>query len=79
MNGKTYVVAIESTVCVDTTVAVIAESEEEAKRMALRGVRCDPEEWLRNNCLYGDLVVTDISEETWDELQCADQKHLLAP
>ena len=78
MNGKPYVVTISSTICVDTTVAVVAESEEEAERMALGGVRRDPEEWLRGNCLYGDLEV-DISEETWDELQYADQKHLLAP
>ena len=29
--------------------------------------------------LCEDPVVTDISEETWDELQYADQKHLLGP
>ena len=42
MNGKPYVVTIEGTICVDTTVAVIAESEEEAERTAL--ARCS----LRN-------------------------------
>ena len=77
MNGKPYVVTIVGKVSVDTTVAVIAESEEEAGRMALRGVRGETEEWLRDDCLYDDPVVTDISEETWDELQYADQKHLL--
>ena len=79
MNGKPYVVTIEGTICVDTTVAVIAESEEEAERTALRGVRCETEEWLRAGFLCDDPVVTDVSEETWDELQCADQKHLLGP
>ena len=44
--------------------------------LALDGVDCDPEAWLRAPNLYGDLTVTDISEE-WDELQCADQKHFL--
>ena len=77
MNGKPYVVTIGGKVYVDTTVAVIAESEEEAARIALRGFRDDTEAWLRDNRLCDDPVVTDVSEETWDELQCADQKHLL--
>ena len=68
MNGKPYVVTIVGKVYVDTTVAVMAESEEEAERIALRG---DTEEWLRDDCLSGDPVVTDVSEETWDELQYA--------
>ena len=79
MNGKPYVVTIVGNISVDTTVAVIAESEEEAEGMALRGVRCDTEEWLRDNFLYDDPVVSDVSEETWDDIQCADQKHLLPP
>ena len=79
MNGKPYVVTIVGKIYVDTTVAVIAESEEKAERMALHGVRGDTEEWLRDDCLYDDPVVTDVSEETWDELQHADQRHLLGP
>ncbi len=79
MNGKPYVVTIVGTISVDTTVAVMAKSEEEAARMALDGVDCDTEAWLRDPDLYDDPVVTDIREETWDELQYADQTHLLAP
>ena len=79
MNGKPYVVTIWGKIHVDTTVAVIAESEEEAERVALHGVDCDTEAWLRDPNLYEDPVVSDVSEETWDELQCADQKHLLGP
>ena len=33
MNGKPYVVTIVGKISVDTTVAVIAESEEEAERI----------------------------------------------
>ena len=47
--------------------------------MALDGVDCDTEAWLCDPNLCDDPVVTDISEETWDELQYADQKHLLGP
>ena len=47
--------------------------------MALDGVDCDTEAWLRDPNLYEDPVVTDVCEETWDELQYADQKHLLGP
>ena len=79
MNGKPYVVTIVGTICVDTTVAVIAESEEEAARRALDGALFDTTRWLHHEFLCDDPVVSDVSEETWDELQCADQKHLLDP
>ena len=79
MNGKPYVVTIVGTISVDTTVAVMAKSEEEAARMALDGVDCDTEEWLCDPDLYEDPVVTDVREESWDELQWADQTHLLGP
>ena len=72
-------VTIYGKVNVDTTVAVIAESEEEAERIALRSFRDDTEEWLREDGLCDDPVVTHVSQETWDELQYADQKHLLGP
>ena len=43
MNGKPYVVKIVGSVWVDTTVAVMAKSEEEAARMALAGV-----DWVKS-------------------------------
>ena len=41
MNGKPYVVWILAKTYVETSVAVIAKSEEDATRMALRGVSAD--------------------------------------
>ncbi len=79
MTQKYYMVTVGGSVWVDTTVAVMAKSEEEAARKALAGVDCDTEAWLRAPNLYGDPTVTDVSEETWDEMQYADQKHLLGP
>ena len=79
MSGKPYVVTIVGSVLVDTTVAVMAKSEEEAARMAFDGAHYDPTEWLHWGVLGTDPVVVDVSEETWDELQYADQKHLLGP
>ena len=79
MNGKPYVVTIVGKISVDTTVAVIAESEEEAERMALHGALGDTTRWLHHELLCDEPVVTDVSEESWDELQYADQKHLLGP
>ena len=79
MNGKPYVVTIVGTISVDTTVAVIAKSEEEAARRALHGVQGDTTEWLHHESLVDDPVVFGVSQETWDELQYTDQKHLLGP
>ena len=79
MTQKYYLVTVVGSVWVDTTVAVMANSEEQAARIALDGVDCDTERWLRHPELSEDPVVTDVSEETWDELQYADQKHLLGP
>ena len=79
MRQTYYVVTVGGSVWVDTTVAVMARSEEEAVRLALDGVDRDTGAWLRAPNLYGDPTVTDVSEETWDELQYADQKHLLGP
>ena len=76
MNGKPYVVSIHGTVYVDTTVAVVAESEEDAVTKALAGVRTDTYEWLHSG-LADDLTVGDVSEESWEELIFADQRHLL--
>ncbi len=74
---KHYVVTVVATVPVDTTVAVTAASQEEATRMALDGVSDDPTEWLNYGVFVTVPTVSDVREEKWDELQCADQKHLL--
>ena len=75
MRQKCYVVTVRGRVRVDTTVAVMAKSEAEAGRMALEGVDCDTEAWLRDPHLYEEPIVSDVSE--WDELLGADQKHLI--
>ena len=72
-----YLVTVGASVWVDTTVAVMAKSEEEAARLALDGVDCDTARWLRSPNLHGDPTVADVGEQTWDELQSADQTHLL--
>ena len=79
MNDKPHLVTIAGTVPVDTTVAVMAKSEEDAARMALDRARYDPTQWLNYGFLANDPVVADVSEETWDGLQDADQQHLLGP
>ncbi len=58
---------------------VLAESEEDAARKALAGVLDDTTGWLHHESLIDEPVVADVSEETWDELQSADQRHLLNP
>ena len=77
MRKEYYVVTVVGTVPVDTTVAVMAKSEDEAARMALDGVHNDPTEWLNYGVLADDPVVAHVCEETWDELWYADQQHLL--
>ena len=77
MKKKYFVVTIAGTVLVDTTVAVMAESDQEAARMALEGVHQDATRWLNWGFLADDPTVADVSEEAWDALQCADQQHLL--
>ena len=79
MNRKNYLVTVSGKIAIDTTVAVMAESKSEATHIALDGVRCNTEEWLRYESLIDDPIVTDVSEETWDEVQYADQKHLVGP
>ena len=77
MNGN--LVWILAKTSAETTVAVMAESEEEAERMALHGALGDTTRWLHHELLCDDPIMTDVSEESWDELQYADQKHLLGP
>ena len=35
------------------------------------------EAWLRDPCLSEEPIVSEVCQETWDQLQHADQKHLL--
>ena len=80
MNGKRYVVSVWGKIWVETTVAVIAESEEEASRLALSGLRVDTDEWVHWEGLIDEPVVTDVSFRTIEEdLEWADQKHLVGP
>ena len=79
MDGKPYVVQILAKTYVETTVAVIAESEEDATRMALHGVCGHKDGWVHDSPVHDGLEVLNVSEETWDELQYAYQTHLLGP
>ena len=79
MNGKPYVVWILAKTYVETSVAVIAKSEEEATRMALRGVSADTDGWVHDNPVHDDLEVLNVSEETWAQVHQARQTHLLGP
>ena len=55
MTGDQRVVAaIVGKVFVDTTIAVIAESEKEAERMAFRGVSGDSDRWDRDSPAHDD-------------------------
>ena len=58
MERKNYVVTVYGKIAVDTTVAVVAESEGDAARIALRGLHDDTEEWLHNGLLLEDPVAT---------------------
>jgi hypothetical protein len=57
---KPYLVTVAGTIHVDTTIAVMANSEEEAAKMALGGVDCDTKHWLCAPNICGDQTVTDI-------------------
>ena len=79
MSAKHYVVTIAGKIAVDTTFAVIAESEEEAARLVLEGACYDTKEWLHQEHLIDNPVVTDVSQESREELEYADHKHLVGP
>ena len=75
---RPFIVTLVGQIFVDTTVAVIAESGEDAAEKALRGSHWDPSRWLSYNSFEEDPIVADVSEEAdWGELEYADQKHLL--
>ena len=77
MELKAYVVTITGLISVDTTVAVMASSEEDAKQQALDGARRDTSEWCHRESLVDEPVVSDVSAEDLDELQFADQRQLV--
>ena len=79
MNGKLYVVHILAQTYVETTVAVIAESQEEAKHMALRDVSVDTDGWVHDDPVHQDMEILGVTEETWAQVHEARQKHLLGP
>ena len=74
---QSYVVTITGRVYVDCTIAVLADSREDAARQAREGVNPDTSEWLHYRQSADELVVSDVSEERSEELAYADQKHLL--
>ncbi len=79
-KNRPFIVSFGGWIWVDTTVAVISTSAEEARKKALAGVHNDATEWLHNNSFREDPFITDVSEEAdWDELTYADQKQLLQP
>ncbi len=77
ISGEAFVVTVSGRIAVEATVAVIAESEEEASRLALSGLRVDTKEWLHQESHVNDPVATDVTRE--NELRSADQKHLVSP
>ena len=79
-GDKPFVVHFGGWIWVDTTIAVIAPTAEEAQKKALAGVQCDPTEWLHESIFLEEPFITDVSEESdWEELDYADQKQLLRP
>ena len=79
MRQKHYLVTLSASVLADTTVAVRADSEEEAARLALAGADYDMEKW-RNQYECDPLVdptACDVSPATRRDIEWAEQQHLL--
>ena len=79
MRQKHYLVTLSASVLADTTVAVRADSEEEAARLALEGADYDMEKW-RHDYECDPLVeptACDVSPATGRDIEYADQQHLL--
>ena len=76
---KHYLVTLSASVLADTTVAVRADSEEEAGRLALEGADYDMEKWLNSyECdPLVDPTACDVSPATGRDIEYADQRHLL--
>ena len=79
MRRQHYVVTLSASVLADTTIAVRADSEEEAARLALEGAYYDIERW-RNQYEFDPLVdptAVDVYAATGRDVEYADQQHLL--
>ena len=77
-GDKPFIVSFGGWIWVDTTVAVIAKSVEEAQEKAAAGVAGDGEGWLHTYGFREEPVITNVEEPTdWEELNYADQRQLL--
>ena len=79
MRQKHYVVTLSASVLADTTIAVRADSEEEAARLALEGAHYDMEKWSNQyECdPLVDPTAVDVHSATGRDIEWADQQHLL--
>ena len=81
MGKELYVVFLAEKIWAETRVAVRADSEEEAARLALAGARYDNmEEWFIDyrQDLLDDTLLKEVSTTTQDDVASdADQHHLL--
>ncbi len=79
MRRQHYVVTLSASVLADTTIAVRADSEEEAARLALEGADYDMEKWLNyyecDPCV--ETTACDVHLATGRDVEWADQQHLL--
>ena len=76
MGQTYYVVTLGQKMLTQTKVAVRADSEEEAARLALKGVHYD-EEWETYEFDAMDTIIHQVEMETQDEAESAFQTHLL--
>ena len=70
---------LSASLLADTTVAVPADSEEEAAKLALEGADYDMQKW-RHLCECDPLVeptACDVSPATGRDIEYADKQHLL--
>ena len=79
MRQKHYLVTLSASVLADTTVAVRADSEEEAARLALEGADYVMEKWRNQyECDASvDPTAVDVHSATGGDVEYADQQHLL--
>ena len=79
MGQNLYVVTLSEKIWAEATVAVRADSMEEAARLALEGAHYDMTEWLicYDYNHLDDTMIDEVSTATQDDVECADQKHLL--
>ena len=83
MTQKHYLVTLSASVLADTTVAVRADSEEDAARLALEGARygvksvneCEWEMYEFDASV--DTTIHEVETATREDAECALQTHLL--